>query len=310
MSTAIVGYQASSLQDRITYANTLANAGQLIPRGLHDPATGKPSAPKILLVMETGSMLGLHPMASLQSIDVVEGKATLSAKLQKALITAAGHSVVIEKSGTIPGGDYSVTVTATRADNGEVHHSTWDIARAIRAGSVDSYKQNAQGEYEVRARSKNDSPLPWEAYAESMPVWRAISDVAREGFGDVLFGMYSTEEMRDSRPIDTEPAAPSRDWAKLIKDATTTDQIEEIKISLRESGEGTDELRTAWLAKAGALARAAETVDAEVVEDEAAAPPGPEAAASASDAPEPDPSASVVATDDFAAKLAALQGKP
>lgn len=266
--TAVVAYETASLSDRIAYANTLAAAGQLIPKGLLDPATGKPSAPKILLVMETGSMLGLHPMAALQSIDVVEGRATLSAKLMKALITKAGHHVEIVKHGSIPGGDYSVTVNAVRADNGEKHTSTWDIARAIRAGSVDSYKQNAQGVWEVRARSKSGQALPWEAYAEVMPMWRAISDVSREGFGDVLFGLYSTEEIRDGFPVDEPAPEPTEDWAGLIAAAETREQLDEISERLRAAGEGTDKLRAAWLARAGFLAREAVTVDAEVVEDD------------------------------------------
>lgn len=271
-----MAYEASSLQERGAYARTLADAGSLIPRGLFDPATGKPSAAKILLVMETGAMLGLHPMASIQTIDVVEGRATLSAKLQKALITKAGHKVEILKSGSIPGGDYSVTVNATRGDNGDFHTSTWDIARAIRAGSVDSYRQNAQGVWEVRARSKNGLPLPWEAYAENMPVWRAISDIGREGFGDVLFGLYSTEEIGDGLPVDgpaPEPAATSRDWAKAIADATDADALEQIRLDLRETGEGTDDLRTLFLTRKGQLERGAEDiVDAEVVDDEPPAP--------------------------------------
>ncbi|CAN5420163.1 hypothetical protein BH09ACT9_BH09ACT9_00180 [soil metagenome] len=251
----------------------LAAAGDLIPRGLRDPQTGKPSAPKILLVMETGSMLGLHPMAALQAIDVVEGRATLSGKLQKTLITKAGHKVEILKSGSIPGGDYSVTVNATRADNGDFHTSTWDIPRGIRAGSVQSYRPNAQGVWEVRARSKNGAVLPWEAYAENLPVWRAIADIGREGFGDVLFGLYSTEEVRDSFPVNevAERTEPSREWAALIKAAKTKDDLESIKESLRTTGEGTDELRTAWLTKSGEISRAADEAagieDAEIVID-------------------------------------------
>ncbi|MEA9983682.1 hypothetical protein [Subtercola sp. RTI3] len=290
MSTAIVGYQASSLTDRVTYANALAQAGQLIPKGLFDPQTGKPSGPKILLVMETGSMLGLHPMAALQSINVVEGKATLSAQLMKSLITNAGHSVSIVKTGTIPGGDYSVTVNATRADNGETHTSTWDIDRGMRAGSVDSYLRNSvTGKFEVRARSSGGKALPWEAYAEVMPVWRAISDVAREGFGDVLFGMYSTEEIRDGIPLadEDEPKEASKDWTTLIAEATTTAELLVIRDDLRISNEGTDELRTSYLERSGAVSRAeaeaANTVDAEVVTDadetaeaEAAEPVGAE----------------------------------
>ena len=266
-----MAYEAASLNDRKAYAVTLSEAGDLIPKGLRDNATGKPNAAKILLVMETGSMLGLHPMAALQTIDVVEGRATLSAKLQKTLITNAGHKVEIIKSGSIPGGDYEVTVRATRADNGDFHTSTWDIHRAIRAGLVDSYQQNAAGVWEVRARSKGGSALPWESYAENMPVWRAISDVAREGFGDVIFGLYSTEEMTDALPV-TEVKEPSKDWAKLIEDAKTTAQLEEIKLELRATGEGTDELRTAFLAREGEIKREEATVEAEIVEDEPAEP--------------------------------------
>ncbi len=51
MSTAVVAYEAASLDARIKYANTIAAAGQMIPKGLFDPATGKPSPPKVLLVM-------------------------------------------------------------------------------------------------------------------------------------------------------------------------------------------------------------------------------------------------------------------
>lgn len=264
-----MAYETAPLQDRVAYANALAAAGDLIPRGLRDPQTGKPSAPKILLVMETGAMLGLHPMASLQTIDVVEGRASLSAKLQKALITKAGHKVEIIKSGTVPGGDYSVTVNATRADNGDFHTSTWDIPRAIRAGSVDSYKPNAQGVWEVRARSAKGAPKPWETYTEALPVWRAISDIGREGFGDVLFGLYSTEELRDGLPIDDRPKStePTKDWASLINAATTKEDLETIKIELRETGEGTDDLRTQWLTRSGEMDRHADIVDAEIVDE-------------------------------------------
>lgn len=278
MSTAVVAYEAASLTERQQYASTLAAAGQLIPKGLFDPATGKPSPGKILLVMETGSMLGLHPMAALQSINVVEGRATLSAQLMGALIRKAGNRLEIRKTGSIPGGDYSVTVVGTITDTGDEFSATWDMHRAIRAGLVDSYKPNAAGVWEVRARSDRGNAKPWEAYAELMPVWRAMSEVGREGFADVLFGLYSTEEMTDGGiPVSTPEPAPveaTEDWGSLITATETREELDEIAARLAEKGEGTEKLRAAWLAKAGFLAREAAIVDAEVVEDEAA--PGPE----------------------------------
>lgn len=270
MSTDVVAYSSASLNDRIHYANTLAAAGQLIPKGLMDPKTGQPSAPKILLVMETGAMLGLHPMAALQSIDVVEGRATLSARLIAALIRKAGNRLEIKKSGSIPTGDYSVTVVGTITETGESFDSTWDIPRAIRAGLVNSYEPNAQGVWEVRARSEKGNPKPWETYAEVMPVWRAIGEVSRFGFSDVTLGMYATEELTDGGipiqadepdPVSTEP------WEDLIAAATSRAALDEIATRIREKGESTDKLRAKWLARAGVLDR--EPVDAEIVDDAA-----------------------------------------
>lgn len=263
----IVAYQSASLNDRMKYAETLAFAGDLVPKGLWEQ--GKPSPGKILLVMETGSMLGLHPAAALQSIDVVEGRATLSAKLMSALIRKAGHTLEIAKTGSVTTGDYLVTVTGTRADSGEVFTDVWDIPRGIRAGSVDSYKQNAQGVWEVRARTKNGYPKPWEAYAEAMPVNRAISVVAREGFSDVLFGLYSTEEITDgSIPVSEAVPEPSEDWEGLIAGADSVEALEQIAERLGETGEATDRLRTQYAARLGTLQREENVVDAEVVNDD------------------------------------------
>ena len=279
MSDAVVAYEAAGLNDRMKYAQTLAAAGDLIPKGLWGPvqrADGSmgppaPSPGKVLLVMETGAMLGLAPAAALQSIDVVEGRATLSARLMGALIRKAGHKLEVVKTGTITGGDYSVTVTGTRSDDGSVFTSTWDIHRAIRAQLVQSYEPNSVGVWQVRARNKDGSVAkPWEAYAELMPVWRAMSEVGREGFADVLFGLYSTEEMTDGGiPVADpapEPVEPSEDWAALIAAAGTRAELDEIRERMRP--EATEKLKAAWFARAGVLARDEQTVDAEIVTDE------------------------------------------
>lgn len=300
MSSSVVAYESASLDARIKYANTIAAAGQMIPRGLFDPATGKPSPPKVLLVMETGAMLGLHPMAALQSINVVEGRATLSAQLMAALIRKAGNKLEIHKTGSIPTGDYSVTVIGIRADTGETAESTWDIPRAIRAGLVDSYQPNSNGEWEVRARSKKTGELkPWEAYAEVMPVWRGISEVSRFEFSDVMFGLYSTEELTDGGlPLAEPEPEQTEDWLKLIAGADSAQSLAVIGDRLAEKGEGTDKIRAAYRARAAVLVTEANTVDAEVVIDEA--PAREEAPASVS----PSPSAGMSEADYEAAASA------
>lgn len=311
MSTAVAPYEAASLNDRMKYAQTLAAAGDLIPKGLWSPVTRQdgtmgppaPSPGKVLLVMETGAMLGLAPAAALQSIDVVEGRATLSARLMGALIRKAGHKLDIVKTGSIPGGDYSVTVTGTRSDDGSVHTATWDIPRAIRAQLVQSYEPNAQGVWQVRARNKDGSVAkPWEAYAELMPVWRAMSEVGREGFADVLFGLYSTEEMTDGGiPLADPDPEQTEDWLTLIAGAGSEDALAEIGKRLAEKGEGTDKIRAAYRARAAVLATEANTVDAEIVADTET----PAGGAAPADAPHVTPPAGPITQEEYEASAAA-----
>lgn len=316
MSTAVAPYEAASLNDRMKYAQTLAAAGDLIPKGLWSNATtvngvlvpAAPSPGKVLLVMETGAMLGLAPAAALQSIDVVEGRATLSARLMGALIRKAGHKLEVAKTGSIPGGDYAVTVTGTRSDDGSVFTSTWDMARAIRAGLVQSYQRNAAGTWEVRARSEKGHAKPWEAYAELMPVWRAMSEVGREGFADVLFGLYSTEEMTDGGiPLAEPDPEPTEDWLTLIAAADSEDALAAVAARLAEKGEGTDKIRAAYRARSAVLSTEANTVDAEVVGDTQTpvegAPPSDSPTAAPSTGPDTDTDYEAAAAAEFDAAV-------
>lgn len=277
MTTAVVAYEASSLNDRMKYAQTLSSAGDLIPKGLWNPTTNVdgvvvPSAPspgKVLLVIETGAMLGLHPAAALQSINVIEGKPSLSAQLIAALIRNAGNRLVITKTGSIPTGDYRVHVVGTIVETGESFESTWDIDRAIRAGLVTSYEPNAAGVWEVRARTKDGVRKPWEAYAEVMPVWRAISEVGREGFSHVTFGLYSTEELTDGGiPILEPEPEPSEDWIAAIAAATSIDDLVAVGDRLALAQEGTDRIRAAYRARNAALLADEQIVDVEIVVEE------------------------------------------
>ena len=180
-------------------------------------------------------------------------------------------------------------VTGTRADDGSVFTATWDIPRAIRAQLVQSYEPNAQGVWEVRARNRDGSVAkPWEAYAELMPVWRAMSEVGREGFADVLFGLYSPEELPDGGiPIAEPDPEPSEDWPALIAAATTRAELDDIKDRIAAKDEGTDKLRAAWLARAGVLSREENTEDADVVPDDLETPSDGEVAYPSAPLPSP-----------------------
>jgi hypothetical protein len=202
MTTALArrtetSYSVMPLPGRVKYAETLAAAGDMIPGGLFDKQTGRPSPAKIFLAFETGAMLGLDPMASLQGIDVIEGRATIAPRLMLALIRQAGYRVKITESGTVEGGDYAVTTRAYRPeDPDDSEEATFSIRQAARAGLCKYDVDPATGDWKVTALSGRGNPLPWQMYPEDLTQWRSVSRLGRKGFGHILLGIaYTPEEL-------------------------------------------------------------------------------------------------------------------
>ena len=67
---------------------------EFIPAGLR----GKPAA--ITAAILYGREIGLGPIQSLQSVDVIDGRPAISAEMGRALALAAGHELFIEESTT------------------------------------------------------------------------------------------------------------------------------------------------------------------------------------------------------------------
>lgn len=304
-------YTAAPLADRMQYAKALASA-PIIPKALRrgGPDGFAETAANVLLVFETGSMLGIHPIAALQSIHVVEGKATLSAQLMNSLVRKAGHRVDIEERGEVKldgngkiteQSDYAVRVTVTRGDDGTTATSTWNYSRAKRAKLLG--KDN------------------WTNYFEAMATSRAISEACRQGAPDALMGVvYTAEELgapvnSDGEIVDmpatnAPPAQPTpaqqpiqlsdeqlatRDeWVQKIDDAKTVDDATRVYHEARNAGVmhlpvdyngetielGQYIIKTGEALKLAAQQAAASddqsdenVVDAEVVEDEPADAP-------------------------------------
>lgn len=226
MSTELDLYNSSPLEGRQHYAMQIAKAGTLLPKGVREgvnPTDQQAIAARAFLQMETGSMLGLHPIAALQGINVIEGQPSLKPALMQALVLKAGHKVRKTEVGTVEGGDYACTVTVTREGDDEVTASaTWTPHRAARAGLC-QYAQEG-GVWKVTARSQRGGALPWQSYTEALCFARALSEACRAGAPDVLYGVgYTAEELgaevnASGEVIDhgeavveqQEPAAPKR----------------------------------------------------------------------------------------------------
>lgn len=151
-----------------TYKTATAIARtEFVPKGLRG------NVPAILAAIMTGRELGLGPMESLRSIDVIDGRPSPSAEWMVGRVFEAGHIVVAtEQTAT------SCTVRGTRfmGPDGTTYEMefTFTIEMAKRAGLTN--KSN------------------WKNYPEAMLYWRAVAQLVRQFFPDVIRGIKHLPE--------------------------------------------------------------------------------------------------------------------
>lgn len=153
-------------------------SGPTLPERYH----GKPQ--DVLAVVLVGKELGVQPMEAISSLYLVAGQVSMSGKLMMALLLRAGHRVKISITKT------QSTVTGFRREEGgelvEVGSITFGDAEAKQAGlqNKDTYK----------------------AYPTIMWTWRAVSQMCRLFFSDVLSGVgYIPEEVNVTAPVEAIP---------------------------------------------------------------------------------------------------------
>lgn len=263
-TTDITPYAAEPLSERIEYAKVLARAS-LIPKALWTPnrndeqgrlIPSEPSVGNVLLVMEHGAMLDLHPMAAINGIFIIEGKASMSANLMSAVVRGKGYKLRVVTEGEW-GPDFKAIATLIRPDDLDfTYRVEWTEAKAKRADLLG--KDN------------------WKKYPESMAKARAISEVIREGATDALNGIgYTPEELganvtETGEVIEGEivgeaaatPSAPSA-TPPARKRATNGTQGTKRSKAPTATPEAADEPTAPQEAEADP-----NVVDAEVVEDE------------------------------------------
>lgn len=158
----------------------------------------------VLAAILTGREIGIGPMQSLQSINVIQGKPTLAPELMRALVFRAGHRIdVIEHSET------ACKMHGVRADSGAEASVTWTMDDAQRA------KLAGKG--------------AWLTYPRAMLLARATSELCRLLFPDVIAGCsYTAEEIGGEVEIGAEPpdvAAPPSPVETFAHLAPTTEEL-------------------------------------------------------------------------------------
>jgi hypothetical protein len=168
----------TNMDDAYRLAKAVCLSG-LAPKGLDKPEA-------CMVAILHGLEIGLNPMTALQRIAVVNGRPTLWGDGAMALVRASGLCEYVHEM--VGGEAMARTATCAVLRRGEPE----PIVRRFSAD--DAKKAGLWGK-----------AGPWTQYPDRMLQMRARAFALRDGFADVLGGLYLKEEIDDRDPL---PAAP------------------------------------------------------------------------------------------------------
>ncbi len=193
-------------------AKTLS-ATDFCPRQFFDKKTGEARIGDIVIAIQYGSELGFSPLQALNSINVINQKASLPGDTMLALCMESGlvedmkrwyaDADEIDKT-TSPAAFFEIK----RKDVATPHVTSFSIADAKRA-------------------KKWGNAGPWTEYPKRMLMYRAMGFALRDMFPDVLKGIISTEEAMDypSRMKDVTPLPAAKTFSDADKERLADDVV-------------------------------------------------------------------------------------
>lgn len=154
------------------------------------PAQYKGKPDEAAAAMLAGSEVGLSPMASLRSFDVIQGVAAPRAIALRAIVQSLGHEIVIDEATPT-----KVIGRGKRKGSAEWQRAEWTIQRATSLGLTGKDQ--------------------WKKQPQTMLIARVTSELARLIAADAILGIpYASEELEDEQPatvtVSREPAAPRK----------------------------------------------------------------------------------------------------
>jgi hypothetical protein len=136
----------------------------------------------IFAIIQKAKSLKINPIDALGGgLYFVNGKTGMSAEMMNTLIRSHGHSITKDTKSN----DNICILHGRRSDNGDTWTESFSIEDAKRAGI---YKE----------------ATPWGKYPRNMCFNRALSNLARQLFPDVIKGCYEIEELK-SFALDPSP---------------------------------------------------------------------------------------------------------
>ena len=163
-------YNPQSLEAMLKVASKFAEA-EIVPKQFQK----KPA--DLLVVLQMGYELGIAPVRAINSISVINGKPTLNAELQLALIYERYPSAFVKIEEDEKKKEVKVTMARDRAALETSYTAIWNEAKAGAMGLLekDNYRKQKM----------------------TMFKWRAIAEARRFVFPDICSGILAPEEAQD-----------------------------------------------------------------------------------------------------------------
>jgi hypothetical protein len=162
------------------------------------PSTLRGKPDDITAAILAGQELGLPPMATLRSMDVIQGTPALRAHAMRGLVQSRGHEVVLVESTA-----EHCTMRGRRKDTADWQEVEWDLPRAEQLG--------------LTGKSE------WKKQPQTMLVARATGEICRLIAADVLFAMpYASEEL-DETAVPPAMTGPRVTAAEILAEGEPAD---------------------------------------------------------------------------------------
>lgn len=239
-----------ALDRKMAYAEQLAKA-DLLPAAYR----GKPG--NVLLAVEYGDLLHVHPLVAIAHVYNVDGSLGLSAEFMRAKVREAGHRCRVGPTSATAA---TVAIT-TRDDPDHTTTVTYTIDDAIRAGALQLWWVKWRKTEGRNVKDTWRAPLGWgldvDPTAEALtaagaPAWvldqgpgeakrndtwwrrpaamlvaRATSAAVRDACPEVLMGMTTADpdELGFAGPATLEPTGPPAEVAE-VAEALDVDEVD------------------------------------------------------------------------------------
>ena len=164
------------------------------------PVAYKNKPADVYLSMAYGAQIGLNPLLAVQNIAMINGRPSVYGDALTAIVLANPETELYEDGYK----DNNQTAYCYIKRNGRTIKREFTVEMARKAG--------------LWGKSG-----PWTTYPERMLLWRAKGWAIRDAYSDVLMGMWSVEESRDT-PISVMNITPEYEEEEAVEEVGCDNQ--------------------------------------------------------------------------------------